>query len=109
MPLLTPLDPDLTLTRTQYPAIVCNQEKTEPFTFRGSVNRRVANVTTVGQEAIHRSESCQVRKVASLLTEALMPESLTSATTTERILVERLWVSGSNLLVGSLIFPRFAG
>ena len=52
MPLLTPLDPDLTLTRTQYPAIVCNQEKTEPFTFRGSVNRRVANVTTVGQEAI---------------------------------------------------------
>ncbi len=35
MLLLTPPDPNLTLTRTQYPAIACNRENIEPFTYAG--------------------------------------------------------------------------
>jgi hypothetical protein len=43
-----------------------------PLSFRGSANRRVANVTTVGQEAIQSfGELSGKKKVASLLTEAL--------------------------------------
>ena len=33
--LLTPLDPSLTLTRTQYPAIVGNTENEKPFIYAG--------------------------------------------------------------------------
>jgi hypothetical protein len=36
--LLTPPDPSLTLTRTQYPAIVGNTENTKPFTYAGFAN-----------------------------------------------------------------------
>jgi hypothetical protein len=33
--LLTTLDPSLTLTRTQYPAIVCNAGNGKPFAYAG--------------------------------------------------------------------------
>jgi hypothetical protein len=38
MPLLTPPDPNLTLTRTQYPASVGNTENTQPLFYVGFAN-----------------------------------------------------------------------
>ena len=44
--LLTPIDPNLTLTRTQWPAIVSNTGNSKPLSYAGFANPLQRSVTT---------------------------------------------------------------